>query len=834
MAFAVAMALAAIPLQAQEVPLIETAREKFRHGDYPGALEWIDKGRERDGDSSSFVALQIRVLLETGNVERALQRARSYWRLARTDPDLALAAVEAMRAAGQLETARAVANESLQFPPTAAAPGASRDAVAYAGLLLEAGTDARVVLERFLEPAKKADPAGRDAWLAIGRLALTNHDRKLAAENFREGLKRFPDDPEFALGMALAGVELPADRQQPAEGILSYLDVSLRGNPKSTAALLHKASGLADRKDFAGARETLKRIFEINPNHPEAWAELAAIELLEENADASKKALASARKQWSANPRIPQTVGVTLAKHYRFAEAIPFLKQASQQDPRSAAIRFDLGSTQLRFGQLDEAWVNVEAAHEMDPYNVAAFNLIALRDKLKNFPVLEKDGVRLRMSPEDAAVFGTRALDLAVRAKQTLAKKYQVTLNQPLLIELLPKQEDFAIRTFGLPGGEAFLGVCFGPVITMTSPRGRLGRANWQAVLWHEIAHTVTLQASRHRIPRWLSEGISVFEEREAAEGWGQEMNSSYRERFLSGKMPDLVKLDESFAGPDIQFGYYHASVAAEFIVRRFGIDAMRGLLADLAAGKRFEDALAKRTMPVSKLEAAFREHAKQAAESYGPGLDWAPLTDDEYRAYRENPAAWVAAHPDRYPAAMTRAAKLLEERDWLGAKSLLEKIIAAAPDNREEFSPYSALASACRGLGDEAGERAALEKRLRADSNDSEAAARLLETSAGLPPAGRIAAAERMLLTQPFQELAYRTLFAAARETGDTAKAREACHSLLALEPRDASRLHYELATLLRADDPENARRQVLKALEQNPRFELALEFLVSLPASP
>jgi tetratricopeptide (TPR) repeat protein len=368
----------------------------------------------------------------------------------------------------------------------------------------------------------------------------------------------------------------------------------------------------------------------------------------------------------------------------------------------------------------------------------------------------------------------------------------------------------------------------------MTSPRGRLGRANWEAVLWHEMAHTITLEATRHRIPRWLSEGISVYEERQVRPGWGQGMTAEYRERFLSGKLPDIVKLDESFAGPEIMFGYYHASLVVEFLIDRFGIEKMRSLLADLSAGKPLEDALAKRALPLAELEAAFREHAKRTATAYGPDLDWTPLTDDEYLAYRADPAAWVAARPKRYAAAMMWISKLTEDKNWNAAKELLEKIIVAEPDNREPFNPYQALALICRGLGDESGERAALARLLQIDSNASEAAARLLELSQSLPATERLATADRMLETNPFQEQAYRTLAAAARETGAAARSRDAFQSLLALEPRDASRLHYELATMLRESDPDTARREVLKALEENPRFELALEFLVQFPPSP
>jgi len=819
---------------AQNAAGIEAARAMFLKGDYAGCLEICRLARPNVPDFPIIGALEIRTLLETGKIPEALTRGMALWRRAPFDPDLALAMAGALRANGQPAPAKSIMEQAMQADPPVPAAGVSRGTVAYGELLLAAGMDAKSVLDRYLEPAKKADPAACEAYLAIGRLALANHDRELAAENFREGLKRFPGDPEFLLGMEKSGLALPKDQQKPDEEILTYADLALRANPKFPTALLMKADHLAGKKDFKGAKTALNQALAVNPSHPEAWAQLAALAYLEEDAAGAEKALKEARKFWKNNPDVSKTVGVTLAAHYRFAEGIKFLRQASQEDPQSASIRLELGSNQLRFGQLEEGWQNVEFAHDADPYNVAAFNLITLRDKLRNFPVLEKDGVKLRMSPEDLAVFGDRALELAVRAKRTLAEKYKISLSQSVMVEMLPKQEDFAIRTFGLPGGEAFLGVCFGPLITMTSPRGRLGRANWEAVLWHEMTHTITLDATRHRIPRWLSEGISVYEERQVRPGWGQGMTAEYRERFLSGEMPAIMKLDESFAGPDIMFGYYHASLVAEFLVGRFGIETMRRSLADLSAGKPLEEALAKRTLPLAELETAFQEHAKKIAAAYGPDLDWKPLTDDEYLAYRDDPAAWVSAHPKRYAATMMWVSKLTEDKDWKQAKALLEKLIAAAPDNREEFNPYWALSLVSRGLGDENGERAALSKLVQIDANASEAAARLLELSALLPPTERLAAAGRMLGTNPFQEQAYRTMVTAAKETGDVGRSREACVSLLALEPRDASRLHYELATLLRESDPKAARREVLKALEENPRFQLALEFLVRLPPSP
>jgi len=814
---------------AQEPSPLNAGWSAFLKGDYAVSLAAAKKGTPADENYPEFVALEIRTLLETGKYHEATERASELGRGAAFDPELALQAARAFRATGALEEATELTERATRFQPNRPTKGNSRKTAAFAELLLDHRVDAKMVLERLLEPAKKADPEGREPYLALGKLALANHDRQLAAEYFREGMKRFPGDPDFNFGLAQSGLELPAANREP--GIASYLDLALKANPKHTAALLHKATQLAGRKAFREAKDVFQQVLAINPDHPEAWAGLASIALVQDDEKEAETAIERAQKFFEENPRVPEIIGATLAGQYRFEEGIKYLEEARQLDPLSPSILFELGSNQLRFGQLEPGWENVAHAHELDPYNVAAFNLITLRDKLRDYPVRDKDGVRLRMSPEDMAVFGSRALDLAVRAKTTLADKYGIKLSAPVMVEILPKQEDFAIRTFGLPGGESFLGVCFGPLITMTSPRGRLGRANWEAVLWHEMTHTITLDASRHRIPRWLSEGISVFEEREVHAGWGQGMNSEFRQRFLDGKVPPITRLDESFASEDIMLGYYHASLVAEYIVRTFGIEAMRSILADLSDGKPVTDAIAKHTTPIEELEKVFLDYAKKIASAYGPDLDWSPLDDDEYVAYRKDPAAWVAANPKRYAAAMMLVSALTEEREWQKSKDLLEKIIAAEPANREAFNPYWSLALACRGLNDEVGERAALTKFLSIDSNASDAAARMLELGGTLPAAERAAHGDQMLRTNPFQEKAYRTLAAAAKESGDARRTQEALESLLALEPRDAGRLHFDLANLLRKSDPEESRRQVLKALEENPRFQAALELLTTFP---
>ena len=53
---------------------------------------------------------------------------------------------------------------------------------------------------------------------------------------------------------------------------------------------------------------------------------------------------------------------------------------------------------------------------------------------------------------------------------------------------------------------------------------------------------------------------------------------------------------------------------------------------------------------------------------------------------------------------------------------------------------------------------------------------------------------------------------------------------SLLPLQPDDAARIHFRIATLLKTSDPSSSRRHVLLALEQAPRFREAHRLLLEL----
>jgi tetratricopeptide (TPR) repeat protein len=67
------------------------------------------------------------------------------------------------------------------------------EVVALGRSLLTLGVEPRVVLENFYNVALRSDPNCREAYLAVGALALAKQDYKLAADKYQEALQRFGD-----------------------------------------------------------------------------------------------------------------------------------------------------------------------------------------------------------------------------------------------------------------------------------------------------------------------------------------------------------------------------------------------------------------------------------------------------------------------------------------------------------------------------------------------------------------------------------------------------------------------------------------------------------------
>ena len=209
-------------------------------------------------------------------------------------------------------------------------------------------------------------------------------------------------------------------------------------------------------------------------------------------------------------------------------------------------------------------------------------------------------------------------LGAPARARKTLVEKYGVALKDPVIVEVFPQQKEFAVRTFGLPGAEGLLGVCFGRVVTARSPASQGEHpSNWEAVLWHEFCHVVTLGKTRNKMPRWLSEGISVYEEGQEDRTWATAFDPRYRVLILSDGLKPLSSLSSAFLTAttplDVQFAYFESALAVEFLIERFGLPTLKGLLDDLGAGMALNEVLPIRTkMTLDQIDGEFARFARE------------------------------------------------------------------------------------------------------------------------------------------------------------------------------------------------------------------------------
>ncbi len=813
---------------------LQVAREHLLNGRYLDAVSAAEQAVRDSEDREVWLLILGEGLLQIGRYPEASAVLTNALAIAPRNIRLHWLAQEVFQRHGQTEAARRAIQEILDL--VAARPVAYRDPadlVVFGRAALRRGADPRQVLDRVFAAAKRADNPVREAWLAAGELALEKRDFALAARNFQEGLQRFPNDPDLHLGLARA--HAPDDTAL----MVAALERALACNSNHLGSLLLLAEYHVDREDYAGAEALYERVRRVDPHRFEAWAGHALVAHLNQQPARAQAAREMALRFWTNNPHVDHFIGRKLSQKYRFAEGAAAQRRALEFDPEFLPARAQLAMDLLRLGDEAEGWRLAQEVHERDPYDVAVHNLMTLRDVTADFVMLTNEHFVLRMSPREAALYGARALALLERARERLTARYGAVLSRPVLVEIFPEQRDFAVRTFGLPENHGFLGVCFGHVITANSPTARPGqRFNWESMLWHEFAHVITLQITRNRLPRWLSEGISVYEERQAHPAWGQRMTPAYRDMILGGELTPVSKLSGAFIAPPsghhLQFAYYQSSLVVEFLVTRFGAEKLTAILRNLSDGQPVNEAIEAHTVPMPVFEQEFAAFARRTAEALAPSLDWEkPLP--ALSAGRGTAAAWqdwTATRPDNYWVLTRQAAEFINARRWTEARVVLERLVAAYPDDTGPDSAWRQLATVCRALDDAAAERAAWSRLAERDDEAADAYLRLCElaAAAGDWDAVRLNA-ERYLAVDPLVPAPYRFLARAAEATGDAAGGVAACRALLALEPANPAEVHFQLARHLhQLGDRSGARRHLLRALEDAPRHRAALRWLRAL----
>jgi len=676
--------------------------------------------------------------------------------------------------------------------------------------------------------AAPADPAINTAW---GELLLEKLQRAEALKSFQAALRT---DPKWV--PALMGLAETLEEDDPPQAMTlahQVLDI----NASSVEARVFLAREAADAGHRDDARTELGKALAVNPSSLEAHSLLAAIAYVE---DKDAEFQAEAAKTESIAPGygdVYRVAGELAAHNYRFDDAVALTRRALSLEPGDPRAEADLGLHLLRTGDEPAARTALEASFKADGFDVVTLNLLRMLDNLDKFTTVRDGDLVLRMSPDEAPVLQEYAIPLAHQALRTLSAKYEFTPKGPILIEIFPKHDDFAVRNAGLPGMIGALGACFGRVVTMDSPKARPpGEFQWEATLWHELAHVVTLQMSNQRVPRWLTEGISVYEEKRARPEWGREMDLEFARLLNRGETLKLADLNAAFQNPrTISLAYFQASLLVEHLVTAFGDDGLRRLLRAYGQGLDTDAALKSAlNTDFAQLQVGFNQSVERMFGATRRALAVPDGVEGLGRMPIDRLRTLAAENPRSYPIQIAYGSALRKAGQLDEAMQVFEKAAPLVPSASGSESPHAQMAAIAEDRKDDARAISELTALVAVDFNDVESArtlAKRLRAAGVVDPARLEPVYRRITAIDPFDADAHAALGRFALAGGDPEAASREFRAVIALGPVDEAGARTDLAeSYFKAGKRAEAKKETLAALEIAPTYQRAQDLLLKL----
>lgn len=679
--------------------------------------------------------------------------------------------------------------------------------------------------------ALRIDPANDDARVLLGELFLEKYNHADAQTEFEEVLRTNPNHPRALVG---AAKRRDADGERGAD---SLVRAALAVNPDYAPAILFMAARLSDLEDYPGAQRELDHVLRIDPTNSEAIAMMAATKYLAKDSVGYETYRRRALAQNPRNGGFFVTVAEMNARVRQYEKAARFAREGIQTDSTDWTAYSALGMNLLRMGQVADAKKAFDRAFAADPYDLWTKNTLDLLDTYKNYDLIPTEHFQLMVEKTESGVLGVYLGDLAEQAYRTFSTKYGYSPKPPIRIEVYRSHADFSVRTVGLSGLGA-LGVSFGNTLAFDSPAAKdAGSFNWGSTVWHELAHTFTLGLTDHRVPRWLSEGLSVYEEHKARTGWGFTPSAGFLIAFRDKKLVPVSRMNDGFMRPayaeQVMFSYYQASLVCELIARDYGEKALLdmllayrdGLLTDQvfqkvlktdlkAFDKKFEDYLRQRfAVPLEALSS--------------DSIAVEPSQSSEEMVQRARSAR------RHYPTQMIAAKILMDRGDADLAIGLLESARALFPENTSPDGPYDALLRIYASRpADSTKVLALLTDMVKYGETTYEphiGLATLLEKRGDL--AGAADAYERAMYINPFSITTHERMADLFKRTGDKARVVRERRAIVGLNPVDRAGAYYKLAVAQdEAGDQKAALASVVRALEDAPNFQAAQELLLKL----
>ena len=681
------------------------------------------------------------------------------------------------------------------------------------------------------QEAGTTDEKYADAFIGAGELYTSKYNYPEAADLLNKALAINPTNARTLLAIA------SNKRLEGGDEMKAALAQSLKINPNFVDAKVFAATVDIEAERYQSARTLIDEALKVNPNSLDAHSLRAAMHW-QQNQTAEFNA--EVARVLSINPRygmLYEVLAHFATQTRRYDETVVFLTKAVELSPHLWSAHLALGQALLRTGEMEKGRAAIETSFKGDPFNIWAKNTLDLLDAMKEYRETKHNDFIVKFAANENDVLMPYATELLDEVYAKLTAKYKFKPRGPISVEVFPNHDDFAVRALGLPGLGA-LGVCFGKVIAQDSPSARPGgQFNWGSTMWHEFAHVITLQITDHLIPRWFSEGLSVYEEHQARPGWGDDWRAEHIKSFVDGRWFTIANLDNGFIRPkrpdDVELAYFQASQICHFIEEKYGFDAILQMLNGYRERKKTpEILLSALKLSEADFDREFKQYIDGKIGRYVKALEPSWKTEMPAQISMEELTKRATESPDNFVfnlrAGLAQAAADKQEP----AIKFLKRSIEIFPYQSGGGNAYEALAEIYGKRGDKAAQAEMLTALLKIDENNYDALKKLGELK--LEAGDKAAALELFKLSfyvNPFEHAAHTAAGTLYLERGEKAQAVSEYKIALAASPPNLAEAEFNLANAyFAAGRQKEARRAVLLALESAPSFDRAQELLLKI----
>ena len=152
----------------------------------------------------------------------------------------------------------------------------------------------------------------------------------------------------------------------------------------------------------------------------------------------------------------------------------------------------------------------------------------------------------------------------------------------------------------------------------MDSPSGRKpGTFHWASTLWHEMSHVFMLTTTKHRVPRWFTEGMAVHEETAVSPEWGDRLDPDAIAAIKDKKLLPIAELDRGFIHPcDPHAGdrqLLSGRQICDYINEKWGWDKLLAMMHDFGDREDYAGGRPSRNLKIEpeEFDKQFLAHAR-------------------------------------------------------------------------------------------------------------------------------------------------------------------------------------------------------------------------------